>query len=100
MKSTLGKLAAPSAFCTISLPLTPFLIVIAFCVLLTGCAQTGAPLPPSLELPRPPTDLRAIRKGNHVTLNWTEPTLTTDRQSARYLGPVSYTHLRAHETDS
>ncbi len=56
--------------------------------MLTSCAQTGAPLPPSLELPKPPTDLRATRKGSRVTLTWSEPTLTTDQQSARYLGPT------------
>jgi hypothetical protein len=60
----------------------------ALCLLLASCAQTGPPLPPSLELPKPPADLRASRKGNRVTLNWSEPTLTTDRQSVRYLGPT------------
>ncbi|MFY9645107.1 MAG: hypothetical protein WAK29_08005 [Terriglobales bacterium] len=64
------------------------LATVALCLLLAGCAQTGAPLPPSLELPRPPTDLRASRKGDRVTLTWQEPTLTTDRQSVRYLGPT------------
>jgi hypothetical protein len=64
--------------------LAPF----ALCLLLASCAQTGPPLPPSLELPKPPTDLRASRKGNRVTLNWSEPTLTTDRQSVRYIGPT------------
>jgi hypothetical protein len=56
--------------------------------LLASCAQTGPPLPPSLELPKPPNDLRASRKGNRVTLSWSEPTLTTDRQSVRYIGPT------------
>jgi len=60
----------------------------ALSLLLVGCAQTGPPLPPSLELPKPPTDLRANRKGNRVTLTWSEPALTTDRQSVRYLGPT------------
>lgn len=60
----------------------------ALCLLLVGCAQTGPPLPPSLELPKPPSDLRASRKGNHVTLTWSEPTLTTDRKSVRYIGPT------------
>ena len=60
----------------------------ALCLLLAGCAQIGPPLPPSLELPKPPTDLRASRKGNRVTLTWSEPTLTTDRQSVRYIGPT------------
>ena len=60
----------------------------ALCLLLAGCAQTGPPLPPSLELPKPPTDLRVSRKGNVVTLTWSEPTLTTDRQTVRYVGPT------------
>jgi hypothetical protein len=46
----------------------------------------GAPLPPSLELPKAPTDLRAARKGDRVTLTWTIPARTTDRQRVRYLG--------------
>lgn len=62
--------------------------VTALCLLMAGCAQTGPPLPPSLELPKPPTDLRFSRKGNQVTLSWSEPRLTTDRQSARYIGPT------------
>ena len=53
---------------------------------LTGCAQMGAPLPPSLELPKAPSDLRAARKGDRVTLTWTIPARTTDRQRVRYLG--------------
>lgn len=53
---------------------------------LMGCASIGAPLPASLELPKPPTDLRAARKGNKVTLTWSVPTRTTDRQSVRHLG--------------
>jgi hypothetical protein len=65
-----------------------FIAPTALCLLLAGCARTGPPLPPSLELPKPPTDLRASRKGDRVTLNWSEPTLTTDRQSVRYLGPT------------
>ncbi len=60
----------------------------ALCVLLAGCAQTGPPLPPSLELPKAPGDLRASRKGNRVTLTWSEPTQTTDHQGVRYLGPT------------
>jgi len=65
-----------------------FIVPTALCLLLASCAQTGPPLPPSLELPKPPSDLRASRKGNQVTLTWSEPTLTTDRQSVRYLGPT------------
>jgi hypothetical protein len=63
-------------------------VCLLLCLLLAGCAQTGAPLPPSLELPKPPSDLRAIRKGDRVTLTWSQPSLTTDRKSVRYIGPT------------
>ncbi|MGO8795781.1 MAG: fibronectin type III domain-containing protein [Candidatus Sulfotelmatobacter sp.] len=53
---------------------------------MTGCASIGPPTAPSLELPKPPTDLKAARKGNKVTLTWTIPKRTMDRQSVRYLG--------------
>ncbi|MGC2646006.1 MAG: fibronectin type III domain-containing protein [Candidatus Sulfotelmatobacter sp.] len=53
---------------------------------LSGCASIGPPEAPSLELPKPPTDLHAARKGDKVTLTWTIPQRTTDRQSVRYLG--------------
>jgi hypothetical protein len=62
-----------------------FLLVGAF-TWMTACASIGPPLPPSLELPKPPVDLRAARKGDKVTLTWTVPARTTDRQSVRYLG--------------
>jgi hypothetical protein len=52
----------------------------------TACATMGPPRPPSLELPKPPTDLRVARKGEKVILSWTRPTMTTDRRSVR--GPV------------
>jgi hypothetical protein len=53
---------------------------------LAGCASIGPPLPPELELPRAPSDLKAVRKGDRVTLTWTIPERTTERQSVRYLG--------------
>jgi hypothetical protein len=53
---------------------------------MAGCASIGPPEAPSLELPKPPTDLRAARKGDKVTLTWTIPARTTDRQRTRYLG--------------
>ena len=62
------------------------LLGVAALAWITGCASIGPPLPPSLELPRPPSDLRATRKGDHVKLTWTIPTQTTNRQSVRYLG--------------
>lgn len=56
---------------------------------LAGCASIGPPEPPSLELPKPPSDLHAARKANKVTLTWTVPARTTERQSVRYLGKTN-----------
>jgi hypothetical protein len=55
-------------------------------LVLAGCAAIGPPRPPSLELPKPPTDLRAARKGDKVVLTWSVPALTTDHQAVRSLG--------------
>jgi hypothetical protein len=55
-------------------------------LVLVGCAAVGPPRPPSLALPKPPTDLRAARKGGKVVLSWTVPALTTDHQAVRSLG--------------
>jgi hypothetical protein len=60
--------------------------VLFFTALLTGCGTPGVPLPPSLELAKPVTDLRAVRKGNKVYLAWSVPILTTDRQNIRHPG--------------
>jgi hypothetical protein len=75
-----------------NLPIRACIAVAGMC-LLVSCAQTGAPQPPSLELPKPPSDLRAVRKGNFVTLAWDEPALTTDHQTVRYLGPTQICRL-------
>jgi len=48
-------------------------------LLLAGCGTPGAPLPPSLKLPDPVTDLAAVRTGNQVALTWTMPRRTTDK---------------------
>jgi hypothetical protein len=56
--------------------------------LLISCGSPGIPVPPSLELPKPVSDLRAVRKGSKVLLSWTAPTRTTERQTIRYLGPT------------
>lgn len=53
-----------------------------------GCANPGPPLPPSLELPRPVTDLHATRKGDKVYLSWTVPVHTVDQQNIRHRGPT------------
>jgi len=64
-------------------------LALAALVGLSGCASIGVPVPPSLELPRPPSDLRAARKGDKVTLTWTIPARTMDRQRVRYLGKTN-----------
>jgi hypothetical protein len=46
---------------------------------LTGCGTPGAPMPPSLKLPDPVTDLSASRTGNQVSLTWTMPKKNTDK---------------------
>ncbi len=63
-------------------------LAMAAVLCLAGCATPGAPRPPSLELPRPVSDLAASRQGDHVTLTWTTPRETTDNQSIRHPGPV------------
>ncbi|HKU20670.1 MAG TPA: fibronectin type III domain-containing protein [Terriglobales bacterium] len=57
---------------------------------LLACGTPGVPLPPSLELPQAPQDLRASRKGDTVTLAWTVPRETTDHTNVRlrHLGPT------------
>ena len=57
-------------------------------LMFTACATIGPPRPPSLDLPKPPSDLRASRKGEKVTLTWTIPTTTTDRQVINSVGPT------------
>src|SRR5581483_3693279 len=61
--------------------------VLATGILLAGCGSEGAPQPPSLDLTQPVQDLRASRKGEKVTLDWTQPSQTTDHEAAeRHLG--------------
>ena len=64
------------------------LLTLTASVILTACASVGPPQPPSLQLPKPPSDLRATRKGDKVTLTWTVPSVTTDHQKVRSLGPT------------
>jgi hypothetical protein len=66
-----------------------FLIALIGCaVVLVACGTPGAPLPPALELARPVTDLRAVRKADRVYLAWTVPAQTTDHQTLRHPGPT------------
>ena len=55
------------------------LVVAGFGVLcLTGCGVPGAPQPPSTGIPKFVGDLKAVRKGDTVTLTWTTPKDTSD----------------------
>lgn len=60
----------------------------AAALLLAGCGVPGAPLPPSLDLPQPPADLQATRKGDKVTLTWTAPAKTTDGALVKHVGEI------------
>jgi len=53
---------------------------------LTVCGVPGIPKPPSLELPQPVSDLRAVRKGESVYLAWSVPVRTTDLLAIRHSG--------------
>lgn len=55
---------------------------------LAACGVPGIPKPPSLNLPQPVTDLRAVRKGDRAYLAWTVPTRTTDSLTVRKYGPT------------
>jgi hypothetical protein len=57
--------------------------------LLSSCATPGAPMPPSLQLPRPVEDLNYARKGARVVLSWTPPSQTTEHLGLKHPG-VTY----------
>lgn len=75
-----------------------FLLTLGVPLMFTACATVGPPQPPSLDLPKPPSDLRAARKGDHVTLTWTAPSVTTDRRTIRSLGATRICRLLARES--
>jgi hypothetical protein len=56
--------------------------------MLSGCGVPGAPQPPSTGIPKFVGDLKAVRKGDTVTLTWTTPTETTDGELIRKPGKM------------
>jgi hypothetical protein len=68
--------------------ISKLLLLVSGSAALVGCGVPGVPKPPSLHLPEPVTDLRAVRKGDSVYLDWTVPAETTDRLAPRHLGPT------------
>src|SRR5215470_18071695 len=68
---------------------TPVLFIIFLAVVtLCGCGTPGAPLPPSFGIPKPVSDLKAVRKGDHVTVTWSTPEETTDGELMRKPGKM------------
>jgi hypothetical protein len=63
-------------------------ILLLMLATLTGCGVPGAPMPPSLDIPKFVGDLKAVRKGETVTLTWTAPTETTDAGVIRKPGKM------------
>src|SRR5216684_477676 len=63
-------------------------LICAVLLCLTGCGTPGAPQPPSLNIPKPVRDLQAARKGDTITLTWTNPTETTDGALVRRTGKI------------
>lgn len=62
--------------------------LLALAIGMAGCGTPGPPLPPSLNLPEPVTDLSAVRTGDQVKLTWTMPRRTTDKVNLKGLLPV------------
>ena len=64
--------------------------ILCFCAaslaLLTSCAVPGAPMPPSLQLPRPVEDLNYARQGRRTVLAWTPPSQTTEHLGLKHSG--------------
>src|SRR5581483_5532812 len=66
--------------------LTRFCLLLALAGFLTACGTPGAPQPPSLNLAKPVSDLKAVRSGDEVELTWTVPNETTDGAKFRHRG--------------
>jgi hypothetical protein len=56
--------------------------------MLSGCGVPGAPQPPSTGIPKFVGDLKAVRKGDAVTLTWTTPIETSDGELIRKPGKM------------
>jgi len=74
--------------------------VLAMGLAITGCGTPGAPLPPSLKLPDPVTDLSAARTGNQVTLTWTMPKKNKDKLLLKAIFPYAFAARRVRKSVS
>jgi len=64
----------------------------------TGCGTPGAPLPPTLKLPDPVTNLAAVRNGDQVSLAWTMPRKNTEKLAIKGSIPVRVCRKEASNT--
>lgn len=67
-------------------PLKRLFLPLSLLMLMTACGTPGAPLPPSLNLAKPVSDLKAVRTGDEVELTWSVPIETTDGAKFRHRG--------------
>ena len=65
-----------------------------------GCGVPGAPQPPSTGIPKFVGDLKALRKGDTVTLTWTTPAETSDGELIRKRGNMLVQRALRSERDS
>jgi hypothetical protein len=73
-------------------------VALAAVFFFAGCGTPGAPLPPSLKLPDPVTDLAATRAGNQVSLAFTMPKKNTDKLLLKGNLPVRICRKQEAET--
>lgn len=64
---------------SLTAPAATLTAYLAICLIISGCGTEGAPMPPSLNLPDPVTNLAAVRAGSQVTLTWKMPKRNTDK---------------------
>lgn len=76
------------------------LFILLGCIILTGCGVPGAPQPPSTGIPKFVGDLKAVRKGDTVTLTWTTPTETSDGELIRKPGKMLVQRALSSGNDS
>jgi hypothetical protein len=73
------------------------LTILLLSLAVAGCGTPGAPQAPSLGIPKPVSDLQAVRKGDQVSLTWSRPTDTTDNALVRKEGKMLLSRRLAGE---
>src|ERR1022692_3164379 len=56
---------------------------LAMCLTFAGCGAVGDPLPPLLDIPKPPVVVDARQRGDHMLVTWPAPTETTEGVAPR-----------------